>query len=43
MTTTISNWAVLGAGLAMVLLLAENMLGVTGAVLLAKDRADRRN
>jgi hypothetical protein len=42
MTTTIANWAVLGAGLAMVLMLAENMLGVTGAVLLAKDRAGRR-
>ena len=42
MTTMISNWAVLGAGLAMVLMLAENMLGVTGAVLLAKDRAHRR-
>jgi hypothetical protein len=43
MTTMMSNWAVLGAGLAMVLMLAENMLGVTGAVLLAKDRPDRRS
>lgn len=36
-----SDWAVLAAGLAMVLLLAENMLGVTGAVLLLKARRDR--
>jgi hypothetical protein len=33
-----SDWTVLAAGLAMVLLLAENMLGVTGAVLLLKAR-----
>lgn len=41
MTTMLSDWTMLTAGLVMVLLLAENMLGVTGAALLAKDRAKR--
>jgi hypothetical protein len=36
-----SDWTVLAAGLAMVLLLAENMFGVTGAALLLKARRDR--
>ncbi|WP_296571495.1 hypothetical protein [Phreatobacter sp.] len=41
MTTMLSDWTMLAAGLVMVLLLAENMLGVTGATLLAKDRVKR--
>ncbi len=36
-----SDWTILAAGLAMVLLLAENMLGVTGAALLLKARRDQ--
>jgi len=34
----LSDWAVVAAGLAMVALLAENMLGVTGAALLVREQ-----
>ncbi|WP_439573727.1 hypothetical protein [Phreatobacter sp.] len=33
MSSTLANWPALIAGLTMVLVLAENALGVTGAVL----------
>lgn len=40
MQPLLSDWTVIAAGMAMVLLLAENMLGVTGAALLLKERRD---
>jgi len=40
MTTLLPNWPALVAGLALVLILAENALGVTGLSLFADDGSD---
>ena len=42
MQSLLSEWTVLAASLAMVLILAENMLGVTGAALFLRVRSDSR-
>lgn len=42
MHALLSEWTVLAASLAMVLLLAENMFGVTGAVFFLRARSDDR-